>query len=157
MTRFMPRQIQWIPPILQKNVKIFRPNLETPKNEENSNQNLQIQTAAVTSQDNSLRPISQPVQSIYSKYACFQGNPLSCEWSQKTTEELTPQKYCLNCQFPTLLPAGMIVKSYRDSYQIDPRDNRSEPVGQKFAEIVNTIKVQNLLQQTGLVPAQPLN
>jgi ABC-type phosphate transport system substrate-binding protein len=120
MTRFIPRQIQWITPILQKNVKIFRPNLGTLKNEENSNQNLQTQGATVTSQDNnSLRPISQPAQSIYSKYACVQGNPLSCEWPQKTTEESPTQKYCLNCQFPTVLPAGTIVKGYRDSYQIE--------------------------------------
>jgi len=37
-----------------------------------------------------------------------------------------------------------------------PRNNRRPPVGQKFAEILQTEESQRLLRRTGLVPLQPL-
>ena len=37
-----------------------------------------------------------------------------------------------------------------------PRDNRKEPIGEKFAEILKTNEFQRLLQETGLIPLQPL-
>ncbi|NES86656.1 MAG: phosphate ABC transporter substrate-binding protein, partial [Moorea sp. SIO2B7] len=40
---------------------------------------------------------------------------------------------------------------------IYPRDNRLEPKGKKFAEILRTKEIQRLLQQTGLIPLQPLD
>ena len=37
-----------------------------------------------------------------------------------------------------------------------PRNNNLPPAGRKFAEILNTKEVQQMIAKTGLVPAQKL-
>jgi hypothetical protein len=37
------------------------------------------------------------------------------------------------------------------------RDNRQEPIGEKFAEILKTTQVQCLLSETGLIPLRKLD
>jgi ABC-type phosphate transport system substrate-binding protein len=54
---------------------------------------------------------------------------------------------------------AFITQSYPLAYPLAvvyPRDNRREPVGKKFAEILTTLEAQRMLHKTGLVPLQPL-
>jgi serine/threonine protein kinase len=52
-----------------------------------------------------------------------------------------------------------ITQSYPLTYSLTvvyPRDNRQQPIGRKFAEILNSAEIQPLLKETNLVPLQPL-
>jgi ABC-type phosphate transport system substrate-binding protein len=52
---------------------------------------------------------------------------------------------------------AFISQSYPLSYQLAvvyPRDNRRDPVGERFAAILKTDEAQKLLQKTGLIPLQ---
>ncbi|MFB8788171.1 MAG: substrate-binding domain-containing protein [Potamolinea sp.] len=54
---------------------------------------------------------------------------------------------------------AFISQSYPLAYSLAvvyPRDNRREPVGEKFADILRTVEAQRLLSKTGLVPLQPI-
>lgn len=54
---------------------------------------------------------------------------------------------------------AFITQRYPLSYPIAvvyPRDNRQKQMGEKFAEIMETVEAQRLLYKTGLVPLQPI-
>jgi ABC-type phosphate transport system substrate-binding protein len=54
---------------------------------------------------------------------------------------------------------AFISRNYPLTYSLAvvyPRDNRQQPIGKKFAEILKSKEIQDLLQQTNLVPLQPL-
>lgn len=57
--------------------------------------------------------------SLYPRYVCQQGEPLSCTLCQPTTPELTRIKHCLLCGFPTLLPPKAVMQGLRGRYQIE--------------------------------------
>jgi len=64
-------------------------------------------------------PAALGVDSIYRKYRCWKGNPLSCEWTQKTLELEPTAKKCQNCGFPTILPPKAEFRGYKGRYRID--------------------------------------
>jgi serine/threonine protein kinase len=54
---------------------------------------------------------------------------------------------------------AFITQSYPLTYSLAvvyPRDNRQQPIGRKFAEILKSAEIQPLLRETNLVPLQPL-
>jgi hypothetical protein len=64
-------------------------------------------------------PLFDTSRSLYSTYACSQGNPLSCKWSQQTTNEDSEKQYCFKCGFPAILANGKKIRGSRDVYQIE--------------------------------------
>lgn len=57
----------------------------------------------------------------------------------------TPHKNAfIHRQYPLAYPLAVVY----------PRDNRQEPVGDKFAEILKTAEIQEVLQEIGLIPLE---
>ncbi|MBD2440764.1 substrate-binding domain-containing protein [Nostoc sp. FACHB-110] len=64
-------------------------------------------------------PANLAVDSIYRKYRCWTGNPVSCEWTQKTLAQNPTAKKCQNCGFPTILVPKTEFRGYKGRYRID--------------------------------------
>ncbi|MBH8560918.1 substrate-binding domain-containing protein [Nostoc sp. CENA67] len=73
------------------------------------------QREAITQQP----PVALGVDFIYRKYHCSDGNTLGCEWTQKTLEQDSTAKKCLQCGFPTILPLKTEFRGYRGRYRIE--------------------------------------
>ncbi|HIK03437.1 MAG TPA: substrate-binding domain-containing protein [Trichormus sp. M33_DOE_039] len=56
---------------------------------------------------------------VYRRYRCWNENPLTCTWTQKTLETDPTAKQCLNCGFPAILPPKTEFRGYRGRYRID--------------------------------------
>lgn len=67
----------------------------------------------------------------YSRYACKQGNPLDCEFTQPVPSEPW-SKYCPVCNFPTRLPEKAELRGQRGSYQIE-RSLEARGTGRRYA------------------------
>ncbi|MEX0268657.1 substrate-binding domain-containing protein [Leptolyngbyaceae cyanobacterium UHCC 1019] len=68
----------------------------------------------------SLPAFPSPIGGLtYQRYACKQGDPLSCNLCQPTTPEGTPIQTCPGCDFPTLLPDKAELRGQRGGYQIE--------------------------------------
>lgn len=57
--------------------------------------------------------------SLYPRYACQQGEPLSCTLCQPTSPEGVHIKQCSICGFPTLLPPKAALQGQRGCYHIE--------------------------------------
>nr|WP_254445355.1 substrate-binding domain-containing protein [Anabaena sp. UHCC 0204] len=80
---------------------------------------------------------------------------------QKDGKPVTPQQTDLCNDKGNYVPnmTAFISQSYPLAYPLAVvylRDNRREPIGEKFAEVLKTSEVQCLLKETGLVTIQPL-
>ncbi len=65
------------------------------------------------------REVIPPVDSIYRKYRCVDGNTLGCTWPQTTVNEDVEAKNCFKCGFPVVLPPKTEFRGYRGRYRIE--------------------------------------
>lgn len=54
----------------------------------------------------------------YKEYNCYCNTPLKCEQPQRTAEEISGAKFCLQCGFPTTLSPQAEIRGSRGIYQV---------------------------------------
>ena len=83
-------------------------------------------------------------------------------FAQKDGKPVTPQQIDLCNDKGNYAPniTAFTSQRYPLAYPLSViylRDNRQEPIGEKFAEILKTTQVQCLLSETGLIPLRKLD
>jgi ABC-type phosphate transport system substrate-binding protein len=62
---------------------------------------------------------AKPVDSVYRRYSCQQGNPLDCAASQTSSQAGGRVKYCPVCEFPAILAEQSEIQGQSGTYRIE--------------------------------------
>lgn len=101
---FIPSSLRWLFPLIEE----FR-------REEALEEEAAI---APTPEISEPKKLPSEIESLYRKYPCTSGDPLSCDRARQIDPQ-HPEKYCQECGFPATLPAKAEILGSRGRYRLE--------------------------------------